>query len=143
MTNGSSSCDGTRNNLLFNACNNACAEGSNEVEIDGLTYQCYQALDCFNNGGEYIPETGFCKTGTCSNTGEDCNGTCPPAMVDGIPTPQACVATEGNCHDQPLCNEELSLCFDPSPSADTPKECNDATKSKCTAKGNCRTDSCE
>jgi len=155
-TNGNSSCDSTSINELYDACNSACASGSNKVTLSDGTYNCSKALDCYNNGGEYNPTTGYCKIGTCSITEADCNGdgACPPVVIADIPTPQTCVHTEGNCHDQPLCSSASGLCFDatlamvdcstwptdnptnvctnePGP-ATTERECQDANKSACT-----------
>jgi hypothetical protein len=117
-----SDCDDPSLSELFNGCNMACIGSEDVDEITG----CIDAVDCFNNGGEYNYETGFCKIGECSITHADCedNGDCPVT--------QSCVPTDGNCHDRDLCNENLGLCFDPPGPAGSGKQCNDAIASACT-----------
>jgi len=105
---------------LFDDCNNACLG----LLSTRTNTRCRDEIDCFNNGGEFDPITGFCQTGTCAN-GAACNDSTPCADLS------RCTALPGNCHDRPLVNDLLGLDFDPPGPAGSSDDCNAATGNKC------------
>jgi hypothetical protein len=78
--------------------------------------ECIGGLDCFNNGGSFDQSTGSCEV------------------------------LANNCHDQPLCNQDINLCFEPPGPAGSSTECNSAKDNSCTIIGSgeatCGTDAC-
>ncbi|HEY3172355.1 MAG TPA: hypothetical protein VGK86_07245 [Thermoanaerobaculia bacterium] len=90
---------------VFNACNTACANGEVTATVDSTTFNCIDALDCFNNGGTGLDEFGVC-------TGD--SGCHERPLVNG------CFSCPG------------SNCFEPPGPAGSPRECNDARKDNCT-----------
>ncbi len=90
---------------LFSSCNAAC--------LGGNVGDCIDAIDCFNNGGAFDPESDTCEE------------------------------VEDSCHDEPLCNEDLGLCFESPGPAGSSKACNAATKNDCTIFGGCDADTCQ
>jgi hypothetical protein len=54
-------CSGVSIEDTFNACNDACASGSVTAIVDGVTINCIDALDCFNNGGTGLDALGACQ----------------------------------------------------------------------------------
>ena len=80
---------------------NAACPASKTAVVGGHTIDCIGAIDCFNNGGEFDPATG------------------------------ACTPVANNCHDQPLCNQDLGLCFEPPGPAGSTSACNQARHNSC------------
>jgi len=103
---------------VFSTCNAVCA---NPASDKGMLTACIGEIDCLNNGGLPLGN-GFCQQGTCAN-GSPCKESCS----DG----SACVPLPGNCHDQPLVNEELGLDFDPPGPAGSEKRCSAASDNEC------------
>jgi hypothetical protein len=118
-------CSGSSAEAEFTACNAACVLGNTTAMVGSDTINCVDAIDCFNNGGSFDPATGFCRTGTCAN-GAPCNAENPCADLS------ACTPLPDNCHDQPLCNEDLGLCFNQPGPAGGSKQCNAANGNTCT-----------
>jgi len=134
MSGSGPDCDDVSIEEVFQACNTACAAGETTAVVDSETIDCIEAIDCFNNGGSFDLETQFCKIGNCSITGADCDGSCPDVLVDTVITPQQCVPTPGNCHEQALCldPETPTLCFEPTGPAGSSKASNKAIQNDCT-----------
>jgi len=104
---------------VFSTCNAVCADPAGD---SGLVAACIDEVDCLNNGG--LPMgNGFCQLGTCAGNGLPCENSC----TDG----SACLPLPGNCHDQPLVNEDLGLDFDPPGPAGSEKRCNSAKENEC------------
>jgi hypothetical protein len=80
---------------LYSQCNEACSTG------DSSANGCIEAVDCFNNGGQFNETTGTCE-----------------------PRPD-------KCHERQLCNLNIGLCFDPPGPAGSSNACNDAGGNKC------------
>ena len=122
----------------FQDCNtHACLGIAGTLSVG----ECIGALDCFNNGGSFDQSTGSCATGTCGGDGlTPCNGSTDCGT--GI----SCVPLPNNCHDQPLCNQDINLCFEPPGPAGSANECNAARDNACTITGpgeaQCGSDSC-
>ena len=120
---------------LFSDCNNACV-GAGSTRTNA---QCRDEIECFNIGGQFNSSTGFCQTGTCTNS-DPCNDETPCADLS------VCTPLDGNCHDQPLENTSLGIDFDPPGPAGSSADCKDAIKNPCTVIGTgeamCGTDSC-
>jgi hypothetical protein len=115
---------------LFAACNTACTAGGNTVSDGTNTISCIAAVDCWNNGGVFFEETGFCQTGTCSLDGvTPCNSksSCPLYNDQA----QSCVSLAGTCHDQKLVKDGF-FDFDPPGPAGSTDACNQAIANKCT-----------
>ncbi len=129
MSGGGVTCDGVSVENLVNQCNSLC--GGPSFFTTMTVTECIDAIDCFNNGGENVPDNGglFCKKGTCSDNGEPCNSDDLSRCDE--PEEAMCIPTPNTCHDQPLVNEDLGLDFDPPGPAGSSKKCNDANKSKC------------
>jgi hypothetical protein len=102
---GLAPCAGTSIADIFEACNTACP-GSTSAELDGHTFSCIGAIDCFNNGGLFDVATNgcSCEFGVDEETGECLN----------------------SCHTQPL--ESDCLSFVPPGSAGSSTACKDARK---------------
>jgi hypothetical protein len=104
---------------LFDTCNALCAD---PLADSGMLSACLDELDCLNNGG--LPMgNGFCQLGTCAGNLLPCEKSCSDAS--------ACVPLPGNCHDQPLVNEDLGLDYDPPGPAGSSKRCNSAIENEC------------
>jgi hypothetical protein len=94
-------CNGVSIEDVFNACNQACADGFTSPQSgDFAGIDCIGAIDCFNGGGTTFDSA----TDTCSG---DNNG----------------------CHDRPLVNGCFDF-QNPGP-ASSPRKCNDARKDDC------------
>jgi hypothetical protein len=61
---------------IFDACNTACANGEVTASLDGgvTTFNCIDALDCFNNGGTGLDSLGVCTgdSGCHERNGDGC-----------------------------------------------------------------------
>ena len=130
MTNGNANCSGVSIDQTFADCNQVC-QGTPVAGWD--IGKCKDAIDCFNNGGQY--KDGFCQTGTCSDNDKPCNeddlsqcGTSNPflAFLNGT----SCIPLPSNCHERELCNDDPSvdLCFEPPGPAGSSKQCNAANR---------------
>jgi hypothetical protein len=127
-------CDGVSVNEVFDLCNAACPADI-EVTIGSDTVNCIDALDCFNNGGQFDNATGVCTTGTCSVGGADCSEDNPCAEGECIPLPNNCHNTEFADVEFPLPNDSLPAsnpCFEKQGPAGSDDECKAANKSTCT-----------
>jgi hypothetical protein len=137
---------------LFAECNDTCVNGD-----PAALQACYEKAECYNTGGiptETLPDSDCCAEGGngtpgcsdptcqdivcgldtfCCNTdwdgicaglaAEECTELCAPEL--------SCEPRlENNCHDQPLCNEDVGpgFCFEPSPRASSSKRCKEALK---------------
>ena len=132
-----SECTGSSIHDIFTECNDACA-GTGPAP----TFNCVDALDCFNNGGTFNTGTGTCQLGTCQVTGAPC-GTGFPACL-----PLAACVPSASCHTQPFgtcpgthapCDANLpcpngATCGAPGP-AGSSNECNAANQNSCTVVG--------
>ena len=96
-------CAGLPIATTFQACNAACAAGNTSAIVNGKSVDCITAIDCANNGGSFSVASGSCREG-----GAD------------------------SCHQQPLCNEGVGLCFEPPGPAGSPDNCNAARQNSCT-----------
>ncbi|MBP7146256.1 MAG: hypothetical protein KBD01_01840 [Acidobacteria bacterium] len=115
---------------VFGLCNDVCLGLSSELSAT----ECIDRLDCLNNGGQLL-ENGMCQLGTCGGDGVTaCEGDRECAFQGPAAT---CVPTPGNCHDNPLVNEDLGLDFDPPGAAGSSNACNSAIKNNCDV-FNCR-----
>jgi hypothetical protein len=136
---GGNFCSSLQLSPVFQDCNaNVCTGNASQL---GLSVgDCIAQLDCFNNGGQFDSGSNNCFTGTCGNDGVTlCNGSTNCGTFQ-------CVNFPSNCHDRPLCNQTLGVCFnDPGP-AGSPNECNNARDNMCTiigtGEGSCMKDSC-
>ena len=120
-TGPASVCDGVSIKDLFEACNTECATvaaGAGhvvEVTIGPDVINCNEALDCYNNGSVFHPDTGICGpeltgchdetttfVGFCSGSGELCSSNSPdcPAgqtcKLGPAGSPNACTEAKGN-----------------------------------------------
>jgi hypothetical protein len=95
---GTAPCAGVSVNDVFEACNDACANGDVTADVGGNTVSCIGAIDCFNNGGVFDPATGNCN--------------------DAVGT---------SCHDRDLASD-CFVDFVPPGAAGSPRACNDARK---------------
>jgi hypothetical protein len=118
---GPCDCSSSSIATIYAACNDACAGGSTSASVEGETVDCVEAIDCFNNGGTFDAESGFCQTGSCEETGAPCN-----EKTDCV-----CVPTPGNCQDRDL---PESICSGGCPASSSNK-CNQATQNSCTVVG--------
>lgn len=123
--------------VSFTECNALCTDGP--VEEGPTVGQCKKQLGCFNKGGRL--EEGECALGTCASQPEIFCGAAWGACPDFEDAPQECVAFEGNCADNSICNDGLdeapALICPESGRASSPKTCQEARKNSCTI------DSCE
>ncbi len=160
MTNGNGDCQDVGIESTFAECNMACANG-----WDDEFSSCIDALDCYNNGGRLLDD-GTCQIGTCENdpslpcaSDRDCAGDDDDHdrswddddrdddhhdgdredddHESGEDSGGRCIPLPGNCHDQPLINEDLGLDFDPPGPAGSAKSCRKARKNRCTLFGGC------
>ena len=63
-------CAGVSIDEVFTNCNTACASAGGHVvtaDVGGHTINCGDALDCFNNGGVFHPDTGACGPETTNH----------------------------------------------------------------------------
>ena len=105
-------------------CNFVCDTGVGDAG------QCIDALDCFNNGGDW--DGVMCTTGAgyCEIGGEPCDdvNTCVGLGDSCLP--------DDTCHDRDLCPDldddglinGSDFCFEPPGPASSPKKCNAARK---------------
>ncbi len=113
---GSSDCSGLSVGDNFATCDALCAG-------TGTDYgQCISAIDCFNNGGDWVGDVfggGYCAPAmtycddddlASCDTAEDCDG------VD-------CLST--SCHERELCQEDGDPCFEGGP-AGSQAQCKEA-----------------
>jgi len=98
-------CAGVSVHDVFAACNNPANLCATTAVVNGVTVDCIEALDCFNNGGTFDPGTD--------------------------PTNATCSASATSCHDALLSANGCAI-FEPPGPAGSPKECNDARKDNCT-----------
>jgi hypothetical protein len=136
---GDNFCSNLQLSPVFQDCNdNVCTGNASQL---GLTVgDCIAQLDCFNNGGQFDSGSNTCFTGTCGNDGVTlCNGSTDCGGLQ-------CVNFPSNCHDRPLCNQTLGVCFNAPGPAGSSNECNSAIGNMCTIIGDgeakCATDSC-
>jgi cysteine-rich repeat protein len=109
------SCGGVSVEPVFSACNAACAAGQVTAVVGGNTVNCINAVDCFNNGGQFDSSNGACWFGfadNCHQRAEDNFGICD----DGT------ICTDGTCADGSQCK--------PGP-AGSSRACSSATANKC------------
>jgi hypothetical protein len=130
MSNGSSDCTSVSIEEVFQACNAACADGKTTAIVDTTTIHCIETIDCYNNGGIFDEATMSCQTGTCSDNGKPCKEEDRSLCND--PATAVCTPLENSCHNQPLCNEDLGLCFEPPGPAGSSDAQNVARKNNCT-----------
>jgi hypothetical protein len=128
-------CDGISINDVFDACNTRCAGGFVSATLGSDTFNCIDALDCFNNGGVFDLADEICTTGACATGGAACGPETPCANLS------ECVPFPSNCHDAafpdafdfpndllPSSNE----CFEKQGPAGSSDECKEANKTACT-----------
>lgn len=131
------------------ACDELCAGG----EPAGVTLgSCIAQLDCFNNGGRFVPDMG-CALGECASEGflfcggdfggcpDLCTAIDPMTHMCVATTPQACVPFPDSCHERDLCPADIDgdgtpdghgFCFEPVAGASSSRECHHAETNSCT-----------
>jgi hypothetical protein len=109
---------------MLAGCNAVCDSGVGDAGM------CIDALDCFNNGGDWDGSTCITGAGFCAGSAEPCDdvNTC-------VEMGDFCLPDE-TCHDRDLCPDldddgdinGSDFCFEPPGPASSPRKCNAARK---------------